>query len=350
MIGIMPSAFNFPARAELWRPLQLSPDKSTRTDHYLRGVARLKPGVSLEQATAELQSIMTQINAENPVTSYGNSARALPYREYVSDNYRVAVITLLGAVGFLLLIACANVTNLLLVKASSRAREMAVRTALGASRRRLTRQLISESLLLGLIGGAGGVLLAYLALRPLLSLIPVQLPHWMDFSIDRRVLAFALLISVLTSVVSGLVPAFGMSGINLADVLKEGGRSGTAGRGRRLLRGSLVVAEVALSLALLTGAGLMVRSFLALHSQPLGFEPSKVLSLEIGTPSTNYPPGPKARALMAGIREEVASIPGVTSVAMASGVPLNSGWGRSLTVDGYPVLALKDAPMINHNA
>jgi putative ABC transport system permease protein len=336
----------------MWLPLHLAVDDpiggATRTDHWLKGIARLKPGVSVEQASDELQSMMEQINAENPVTSYGNIARALPFRAYVSSQYRLAVISLLGAVGFLLLIACANVTSLLLVKASSRAREMAVRAALGASRRRLIRQLVSESVLLGLAGGAAGLALTYAGLRPLLALIPITLPTWMHFEIDARVLGFALAVSLLTSVLFGLVPAFGASGVDLTEALKEGGRSATAGARRRLLRNGLVVGEVALSLALLVGAGLMVRSFLALRSQELGFKPDNVLTMQLSAPDTRYPPGPKARVLLGRIQEEVQSLPGVTSVAFATGAPLDSQWGRSLTVEGYPVLPLKEAPMIQH--
>jgi predicted permease len=351
VIGVMPSRFHFPENAEMWLPLQLSPvgrGGGTRTDHWLQGIARLKPGVSDEQASDELRSLMGQINAENPVTSYGNIARAVPFRAYVASQYRLAVISLLGAVGFLLLIACANVTSLLLVKASSRAREMAVRAALGASRRRLIRQLVSESVLLGLAGGAAGLVLTYAGLRPLLSLIPITLPTWMHFEIDGRVLGFALAVSLLTSILFGLVPAFGTSGVDLTEALKEGGRSATTGTRRRFVRNGLVVGEVALSLALLAGAGLMVRSFLALRSQELGFRPENVVTLQLAVPNTRYPPGPQGRALLGRVQEEVSSSPGVSSVAFASGAPLNSQWGRSLTVEGYPVLVLKDAPMIQH--
>jgi putative ABC transport system permease protein len=352
VIGVMPSRFHFPENADMWLPLHLSAADprggATRTDHWLQGIARLKPGVSDEQASDELRSTMEQINAENPVTSYGNIARALPFRAYVASQYRLAVISLLGAVGFLLLIACANVTSLLLVKASSRAREMAVRAALGASRRRLIRQLVSESVLLGLAGGAAGLALTYTGLRPLLSLIPITLPTWMHFEIGGRVLGFALAVSLLTSILFGLVPAFGTSGVDLTEALKEGGRSATTGTRRRFVRNGLVVGEVALSLALLAGAGLMVRSFLALRSQELGFKPENVVTMQLAVPDTRYPQGPPARALLGRVQEEVSSSPGVASVAFATGAPLNSGWGRSLTVEGYPVLALKDAPMIQH--
>jgi putative ABC transport system permease protein len=348
VIGVMPSSFRFPERAELWLPLQLSPKDSTRTDHWLEGIARLRPGVSVEQATGELRSLMRQINQENPQTSYGNQAHAIPIRTFVAGDFRPAVITLLCVVGFLLLIACANITNLMLIKASARAREMALRTALGASRSRLIRQLITESMLFGLIGGAAGILLAVAGIPVLLSLIPIDLPFWMTFSTDWRVLGFALVVSILTSLLFGVAPAFGASRVELTGSLKEGGRGGTWGAGRRLLRNGLVVAEVALSLALLTGAGLMVRSFRALRTQTLGFSTGNVLKLELSWPDSHYPEGPKTRAFLERIQHDLAALPGVSSVAISSGAPLESAWGRSLTVEGAPLLPLKDAPMINH--
>jgi len=352
VIGVMPSSFRFPERAEIWIPLQLDPRShdggATRTDHWLQAVARLQPGVSVEQATGELQSLMQKINEENPTTSYGNSAHAISFRSYIAGNYRRAVITLLCAVGFLLLIACANITNLLLAKASVRTREMALRAALGASRTRLVRQLITESILLGLIGAVAGIILSVAGLRLLLALIPIDLPMWMTFSTDWRVLGFALAVSLLTSLIFGVAPAFGASRVDLTGALKEGGRAGTASRGRHFLRNGLVVAEVALSLILLVGAGLMVRSFLALRTQSLGFNVERVLTLDFGTPGKRYPQGPKTRALLEQIRHELASLPGVSLIAFASGAPLESSWGRSLTVEGAPFLPLKDAPMINH--
>ncbi len=349
VIGVMPASFHFPERAELWLPLQLSPKDSTRTDYYLSAIARLRPGVSVEQASAELRSLIRQINQENPTTDSGNSARAIPIRTAITGEYRPAVITLLAAVGFLLLIACANITNLLLIKASVRTREMAVRTALGASRPRLIRQLITESALFGLAGGLAGVALAYAGVPALLSLIPIELPRWMTFSIDARVLGFAISVSLLTSLIFGVAPAFGASRVELTGTLKEGGRTGTAGARRNLLRNGLVVAEVALSLTLLAGAGLMVRSFLALRHQPLGFTPERILTLSLAWPGDRYPQGPKARAMQANIQHELASLPGATSVAFASGVPLANMWIRSVTVEGFPLLPLRQAPLIFHS-
>src|SRR5271169_139415 len=196
VVGVMPAGFHFSDRADLWFPLQMDPLKAPRTDYFLRAVARLKPGVSVEQASGELESMLEQIHRENPAVNNNWVAHAIPLRDSVAGSYRKAVITLLVAVGLLLLIACANVCNLFLVKASARAREIAVRTALGATRRRLLRQLITESLLLGLAGGALGVVLAYGGIPALLSLIPVDLPLWMNFTPDSRVLGFAVGVSL----------------------------------------------------------------------------------------------------------------------------------------------------------
>jgi putative ABC transport system permease protein len=350
VIGVMPSSFRFPNLAVAWLPFQLSVKNSPRTDRGAVGIARLKPGMRIEQANSELQSLMVEVNREDPVTSYGNTARAIPIRDVLAGNYRIEVITLLGAVGFLLLIACANITNLLLVKATARSREMAVRTALGATRTRLVRQLITESILLGMIGGAAGLALTYLGLPALLRLIPVELPAWMNFSVDRSVLIFVTLVSLITSVFFGIAPAFGSSRVDPAGALRDSTRGTTSGRGRRILRDTLVIGEVALSFVLLAGAGLMVRSFIELRHQPLGYDTLHTLTMYMAVPSVRYPEGPKATALNQRVQEELEALPGVTGVAFASGIPLDTTWGRSLTVEGFPVLSLEEAPMINHTA
>jgi putative ABC transport system permease protein len=347
IIGVMPAGFHFPDRAEFWIPLHMDPAKAARTDYFLRAVARLKPGVSIEQATSEIESLLEQIHRENPAINNNWIAHAIPIRDFVAGSYRKAVITLLVAVALLLLIACANVCNLLLVKASSRVREIAVRTALGATRRRLLRQLITESLLLGLAGGALGVVLAYAGIPALLSLIPVNLPLWMNFSPDSRVLFFAVAVSLLTTLAFGIIPAFGSFHADLTDSLKEGGRGGTSGARSKFVRHALVIGEVALSVILLAGAGLMIRSFLALRTQDLGFHPENVLSTSLDWPETRYHDGPPARALLARLTAEVSSLPGVLSTSFSSGAPLDDGWGRLFSIEGHPV-DLKDMTFINH--
>jgi putative ABC transport system permease protein len=347
IIGVMPAGFHFPDRAEFWIPLQMDPAKAARTDYFLHAVARLKPGVSIEQASAELESLLEQIHRENPAVNNNWIAHAIPMRDFVAGGYRKAVITLLVAVALLLLIACANVCNLLLVKASTRVREIAVRTALGATRRRLLRQLITESLLLGLAGGALGVLLAYAGIPALLSLIPINLPLWMNFSPDSRVLAFAVGISLFTTLGFGIIPAFGSFHADLTDSLKEGGRGGTSGARSKLVRHALVIGEVALSVMLLAGAGLMIRSFLALRTQDLGFHPENVLSTSLDWPESRYHDGPPARALLTRLAAEVSSLPGVISTSFSSGAPLDDGWGRLFSIEGHP-RDIKDMTFINH--
>jgi putative ABC transport system permease protein len=347
IIGVMPASFHFPDRADFWLPLQMDPAKAARTDYFLHAIARLKPGVSIQQATGELESILQQIHRENPAVNNNWQAHAIPVRDFVAGSYRKAVITLLVAVALLLLIACANVCNLLLIKASARVREIAVRTALGATRRRLLRQLITESLLLGLAGGALGVLLAYAGIPALLSLIPVNLPLWMNFSPDSRVLGFAVAVSLLTTLGFGIIPAFGSFHADLTDSLKEGGRGGNSGARSKFMRHGLVTGEVALSVILLAGAGLMIRSFLALRTQDLGFHPENVLSTSLDWPESRYHDGPPARALIARLTQEVSSLPGVISTSFSSGIPLNDGWGRIFSIENHPV-DLKDMTFINH--
>jgi putative ABC transport system permease protein len=347
IVGVMHSDFRFPGRSELWLPLQINQQQARRTDFFLSGVSRLKPGVTVEQATAELESTLEQIHRENPQSNNGWRARASDYREYLSGPYRKSVIALLVAVGLLLAIACANVSNLLLVKASSRTREMAVRTALGATRPRLIRLLVSESLLLGLAGGVLGVLLAYAGIPALLSLIPVKLPLWMNFTIDAGVLTFALVVSLITSIVFGVIPAFAASGVDLTKALKEGGRGSGAGLRQKVLRNGLVVAEIAISVMLLAGAGLMVRSFIALRTQNLGYRAEHVLSLDIAYPEQRYADGAPARALLRRLTDDISSLNGIRSLAFASGAPLNDGWGRIYSIEGRPV-PLNDMPFINH--
>ena len=292
---------------------------------------------------------MSQITREHPTETYGQTVNALPYRERDTQQVRPVLLTLLGAVGFVLLIACANITNLLLVKASARAREIAVRGALGASRARLVRQFVVESMLLGLAGAVGGILVAWAAVPALLALAPGHFPRWIEFAPDVRMLAFVIAVTAGTSVVAGMAPAFSASRLNLVETLKEGGRTSSSGGAAAGLRGFLVVAEVALSVLLLVGAGLMIQTFWKLNRQNAGFRTESITTLQTSAPNNRYPNGPAAAELVRRIRQEFAALPGVISVAGATAVPLMNGWwGRSFTADGRPVVGLKDAPLINH--
>ncbi|HTS25459.1 MAG TPA: ABC transporter permease [Bryobacteraceae bacterium] len=347
VVGVMPEGFHFPERAELWVPIQNDPVKTARTDYFLGAIARLKPGATTSQATSEIDAILEQIHREYPAANNNWRARVTPLRTFEAADYQKQVIALLVAVALLLAIACANVSNLLLVKASGRSREMAVRTAMGASRRRLVRQLTLESLLLALAGGVLGTGLAWIGIPALLSLIPVELPRWMIFRPDYRVWLFALGVSLVTSLAFGLAPAWGASAVDLTRTLKEGGRAGSGGPRQRRLRNVMVAGEVALSVILLAGAGLSVRSFIAMRDQKLGYDPRHVVSLQIGYPPTRYPDRPKQHAMIQGLTEQISALPGVTSAAFSSGVPLHDGWSRIYTVEGRP-RDLKDMPFVNH--
>jgi putative ABC transport system permease protein len=347
IVGVMPAGFHFPGRAELWLPLQTDPAHANRTDYNRDAIARLKPGVSLAAANAELDSLLQEIHRENPVSNNNWHIRAVPLRSALTADYSKAVMSLLVAVSFLLLIACANVSYLLLVRASARASEIAVRAAVGASRRRLMRQLAAESLVLGAAGCALGALLAYLGTPALLSLIPVELPSWMNFSVDVRVLIFALGIALLTALGAGLAPMLSSTGGDLTLALRESGRGRTSSRGQKTLRRILIVAELALSMVLLVGAGVMVHSFRALISQNLGYAAQNLLSLQINYPDRSYPDGPKARALVNELTEKIAALPGVISVAAMTEPPLESTWTRIFTIEGRP-LPLKDMQFVSH--
>jgi putative ABC transport system permease protein len=348
IIGVMPPGFKFPEIADLWLPLALDTKRYTRTDHGLGAIARLKSGVTLEQAQAEMSTIAVGIEAENPITNQGLGVNVFNLRDGLTGDYRKALLILLGVVGFVLLIACANVANLLLARASARQKEVALRAALGASRWRLFRQLLTESLLLGTMGGALGLVLTLWGLDLLLAAIPIKLPFWMKFSLDGRVISFTIGISLLTGLVFGVVPALAASKPNLNEILKEGGRSAASG-GRRGLRNLLVVAEVALSLVLLAGAGLMMRSFLHLQQINPGLNPQNVLTMQVGLPRAKYPQPERRIAFFQQLLERVQTQPGVQVAGAVSNLPLSgSAWGRSLTVEGRALLSVGEAPMINH--
>jgi putative ABC transport system permease protein len=348
VIGVMPKGFQFPEVAEAWGPLALNTKIWTRNDHGLLAIARLKAGVTLEQAQAEMISIASGIEALNPVTNEGLSVALTSLRAGLVADYKKALLMLLGVVGFVLLIACVNVANLLLGRATARQKEIAIRAALGANRKRIFRQLLTESLLLGLISGALGLMLALWGMDLLLAAIPIDIPYWMKFDLDGRVLGFTAACSLLTGFLFGTVPALEASNPDLNETLKEGGRSG-AGPGRQRLRSLLVVGEIALSLVLLVGAGLMMRSFIRLQNVNSGINPEGVLTTYIALPGAKYRGPEKRSAFFSELLERVRAIPGVQSAGTNTGLPLaGNNWGRSLTVEGFPVLAVGEAPAVNH--
>jgi putative ABC transport system permease protein len=348
VIGVMPPDFKFPDVADLWVPLALDTNSWTRTDHGLSAIARLKPGVTREGAQSDMTSVARRIEEANPITNEGLGVSVIPLREGLVSDYHNALFILMGVVGLVLLIACANVANLLLARASARGKEVAIRTALGAGRWRVFRQLLTESVVLGVMGGALGLVLAVWGLDLLLAAIPIDFPFWMKFKLDGRVLGFTAGVTLLTALIFGAAPALQASKVDLNEALKEGGR-GAAGAARHRLLRSLVVAEVSLSLVLLIGAGLMMRSFMRLQHTNPGLNPENLLTLRIDLPGAKYETPEKRQNFYKELLERIGALPGVKAAGAVSNLPLGGDtWGRSLTVEGFPVLPVGQAPMINH--
>ncbi|HEU4834985.1 MAG TPA: ABC transporter permease [Pyrinomonadaceae bacterium] len=347
VVGVMPPGFRFPDTAELWAPLALTPQTFTRNDHGLLSIARLKDGVTLGEAQAEMHNIAARIEQQNPVTNEGLGVKVTSLHDTLTGDYREALLILLGVVGCVLLVACVNVANLMLARASARQREFALRAALGASRWRIMRQLLVESLLLALVGGVVGFVLSIWALRLLLTAIPGQLPFWMNFGIDLRVLGFTAAITLLTGLLFGAAPALQNSRVDLNDTLKEGGRGGSGVRSRA--RNLLVVAEIALSLVVLVGAGLMIQSFLRLKRVNIGLDAHNILTAGVSLPRAKYKEDEQRVAFYKKLLERMRSLPGVEAASATGTLPLAGGlWGRSLTVEGFPVLSVGQAPSIQH--
>ncbi|HEX2270223.1 MAG TPA: ABC transporter permease [Pyrinomonadaceae bacterium] len=347
VVGVMPPGFRFPEISELWVPVALTPQIFTHTDHGLNGIARLKDGVTFAEAQVEMNNIAARIEQQNPVTNEGLGVKVTSLHDNLTGDYREALLILLGVVGCVLLVACVNVANLMLARATARQKEFALRAALGASRWRIMRQLLIESLLLALAGGVLGFALSLLALHLLLTAIPIQLPFWMDFGIDLRVLLFTAGITLLTGAIFGAVPALQSARVDLNDTLKEGGRGAIGFRGRS--RSLLVVTEIALSLVLLVGAGLMIQSFLRLRRVNIGLDTKNVLTASVILPSAKYRVEDQRTAFFKQLIERVRVLPGVEAVSATATLPLGGGvWGRSLTVEGFPVLSVGQAPIIQH--
>jgi predicted permease len=343
VVGVLPRDFQLPLEAEVWTPLVFSADDlspNSRGNHGYQVIARMKPGLSLEQARADMDVVSKRIIEQHPDYPYQRfnfRVLTIPLLEQQIGDIKTALWVLMSAVGLVLLIACANVANLLLVRASSREREIAVRQALGVSRWRLLRQLLTESAILGLLAGVIGLFLGYWALRLLTTLAATSFPRVVEAHMDLRVLAFTLLVSLATGILFGLAPAFSSRHVT-HDALKEGGRGGTAGAGSQRLRGTLVVAEVALSLTLLVGAGLLIRSFLRLQDVDTGFRPEGVLTMRISLPSEKYAKIEQNRAFFRELLAQIRQLPGVDAAGGATGLPLSAtGWSGTTTVDSQAV-------------
>jgi putative ABC transport system permease protein len=342
IIGVMQAGFSFPGRAQLWRPLPIDPKELDRGPHYLRVVGRLKRDVTLAQAQADMSTIASRLAQQYPEKIAGHGVKLERLTDVVVGDISLALFVLLGAVGFVLLIACANLANLMLARVGARQKDIAVRTALGASRLDIVRQLLTESIMLAIAGGAAGLLLAIWAVRWVVSLSPDTIPRVGEISVDPRVAAFTLLLSVATGVLFGLAPALQMSKPDLTDALKESGRT-IAGRGNRL-RSALVMSEVALSLVLLIGAGLMVRSFAKLNQVDPGFNPDRVLTLVVTLLSSKYP-DERVAPTYSQILELASAAPGVESAGAIGDLPLSGGnTSDSFTIEGRPAIAKEAEP------
>jgi putative ABC transport system permease protein len=348
VIGVMPKGFRYPSRAEMWvpvGPLSSDPGWQQRGNHPgLYGVARLKPGVSLGQARADMNVVVANLERQYQDQIAGNGVAIRPLLEVYVGDIRRALWVMFAAVAFVLLIACANIANLLLARAQSRQKEMAIRAAMGAGRWRLTRQLLTENILLALLGGTLGLLVAQWGIKLILYISPDAIPRSSEITLDWRILMFTLAVSVVTGILFGLVPALQAGVADVHETLKETGR-GTSGR--HWLRSSLVVVEVATTLVLLIGAGLMIRSFYRLQKVNPGFSYEHLTSFSVSLPEKKYKTAEERDQFFSRLLENLRGLPGVETTAAASGLPLgNNGWQTSFIVDGRPLPPRDQTPLM----
>lgn len=344
IIGVLPSSFHFALRPnDLW--LAYQPTQSQQTRRFMHGtklIGRLKPGVDASQAQSELNVIAGRIEQEYNDSHAGTTMRLVPLQEEVIGNVRPILIVLLAAVGFVLLIACANVASLLLTRSLARQKEVAIRSALGASRWRVIRQLLTESILLSLFGGAAGLLIAHFGVPALVSALPQSqldaMPFLKTLSLDGGILAFSFALSLLTGLVFGLAPALQSSRLDLNEVLKEGGRTMASGASQRL-RSAMVVTEIALAVVLLVGAGLMMKSLLRLLQTNIGFKTDNLLTVMFVLPPTRYTQDSQLINTSQQLQERVQALPGVTNTGTVDILPVNAGNTTRFYIDGDPIPA-----------
>ena len=350
VIGVMPPAFQFPDReTDLWTPIAFNAGQAQQHGaHYISVIGRLKPGVTQEQAATEMDAIAGRLAEQYPDTNTGWRVNVLPMQESEVRDIKSALLVLLGAVALVLLIACANVANLLLARATARQKEIAIRTALGANRRRIAQQLLTESVLLALAGGGAGLLLAVWGIGSLLTLAPQELPRVKDVTLDVRVLGFTLVVTVLTGVIFGLVPALQASRPNLNETLKEGGRGTTGGHHR--VRGTLVITEVALALLLLVGAGLLIRSFYRLQQVTPGFNSKNALAVTVSLPGKKYPQDDQQSGFFTQLLDKVAALPGVVAVGATQSLPIQGDYVLGFNIQGRPPNGPGQEPNTNYYA
>ena len=358
VVGVMPPTFKFPpafsatttseeliSNADLWVPLTTDDVPLIRNIRNLKMIGRLKAGVAPQQAQAEINSIASRLAREYPDVNAGLESVVIPLHEQIVGDVREALLILLGAVVLVLLIACANIANLLLSKATARHKEIAIRTALGANRGRLLRQLLTESTLLGLLGGVFGFLVAYAGSKTLVSFGSFSIPQLTDFSFDMKVPLFTLAISLLTSLIFGLAPAIDASKPNLNEALKEGGRSSSGGATRARLRNALVITEVALAVVLVTASGLMLRSFVRLQGTSSGLNPHNLITLELELPDVRYHAAQQQTLFQQQLLQRVGSLPGVQNAATVDNLPFSgNAFNTSFTIEGRPTGPTTETP------
>jgi putative ABC transport system permease protein len=350
VIGVMPATFRFgDDGAEFWRPMAFTAEAARARGHFIMAIGRLKPGVTLAQARSEISMIADQLAKQYPDTNTGWNVRLMPLLEYTVKDVKPALLALLGAVAFVLLIACTNVANMLLARAAEREKEIAVRAAFGAGRWRIVRQLLTESGLLALAGGALGLMIAGQGLDLLLSLAPEGLPRLSDVSLDGRALAFTAALTLLTGLGFGIFPALQASRLNLNETLKDAGRASTDDRRRRIIRGALVVSEIALALVLLVGSGLLIKSFLRLRRVDPGFNPTGALVVGIPLAQRKYPEAHQQIAFYTQLIEKVAALPDVQEIGAVSIAPLSGdSFIDGFRIDGRPPYPADEEPTADY--
>ena len=348
VVGVMPASFQFPVGfgylgkvlndpIELYVPLAPTKREAARGNYSFFTIGRLKPGATIEQARAELTTIEGRLEQQYPDTNTGMAVSLVATREQTVKEIRPALLVLFGAVSFLLLIACANIANLLLARGASRQKEFAIRAALGASRARVLRLLLTESVILSLAGGCLGLLLALWSTDALVALGPDNLPRLHEVGIDGRVFGFTLAVSLATSILFGFIPAIHAAKPDLNEALKEGSRGSTGSGAAKRIRGALVSAEVALSLVLLIGAGLMIRSFFRLQQMNLGFNPDNALAVNLSLSPTRYPEDRQQAAFFHEALERLQSLPGIQAAGATTGLPLTLNLsGTDFRIEGRP--------------
>jgi putative ABC transport system permease protein len=346
VVGVAPRLMNAATQARLWVPLAWTPaEREVRGNHNYLVVARLKPGVTVARAQAEMTTISDRLAKLYPVDDTGWGALVLPLQQDIVGNTATSLFVLLGAVGFVVLIACANLANLLLAKTLGRSKEIAVRTALGASRGRVVQQMLCETALLGLLGGASGLLLARVSLSTIVSLLH-DVPRAGEIDVDWRVLAFTALVAALTGVAAGVAPAWRLVRTDVHDALKQGLSRSGGQAGDRRMRHTLVVAEVALALVLLVGAGLLIRTLAALRAVDPGINPHGVLTMTVGLPRAKYPePADQARFFQQAL-DRIRALPAIHSASAIDSLPFQGGSMQPISIEGQPVKAMSEQPEV----